>query len=54
LQFVETLGLSVAAGMLFKDAAILLQLGYSIEHVQSGFNERHRKPGAEAGKSMTP
>lgn len=54
LPFVEALGLSAAAGALFKDAAILLQLGYSIEHVQSGFNERHRKPGAEAGKSMTP
>lgn len=54
LPFVEALGLSAAAGALFQDAAILLQLGYSIEHVQSGFNGRHRKPGGEAGKSMTP
>jgi len=54
LPFVEALGLSAAAGALFKDAAILLQLGYSIEQVQNGFNGRHRKPGAEASKSMTP
>ena len=31
LPFVEALGLSAAAGALFRDAAILLQLGYSIE-----------------------
>jgi len=54
LPFVEALGLSAAAGALFKDAAILLQLGYSIEHIQNGFNGRHRKPGGEVSKAMTP
>jgi hypothetical protein len=38
--------LSAAAGRLFQDAAILLQLGYEIEHIQAGFNERYR---GEAG-----
>jgi hypothetical protein len=54
LPFVEALGLSAAAGALFQDAAILLQLGYSIEQVQKGFNGRHRKAGAAASKAMTP
>jgi len=33
LPFVEALGLSSAAGEIFKDAAILLQLGYEIRAV---------------------
>jgi hypothetical protein len=41
LPFVEAMGLSAAAGELFKDAAILLELGYSIKSVQAGFNQRH-------------
>jgi hypothetical protein len=41
LPFVEALGLSAAAGQLFKDAAILLRLGYEITQVQAGFNGRH-------------
>ena len=47
LPFVEAIGLSVAAGRLLQDAAILLQLGYSIEHIQKGFNGRYR---SEAGR----
>ena len=41
LPFVEAMGLSAAAGELFKDAAILLELGYSVKTVQAGFNQRH-------------
>ncbi|MHB0876784.1 MAG: transposase [Anaerolineae bacterium] len=47
LPFVEALGLSSAAGRLFKDAAILLQLGYEITQVQEGFNGRHNSAGTE-------
>ena len=42
LPFVEAIGLSASAGRLFEDAAILLQIGFSIEQVQNGFNQRHR------------
>jgi hypothetical protein len=41
LPFIEAVGLSAAAETLFQDAAILLQLGYSIFQIQQGFNERH-------------
>lgn len=41
LPFVEALGLSSAAGELVKDAALLLEIGYSIRQVQEGFNGRH-------------
>jgi hypothetical protein len=41
LPFVEAIGLSAAADRLFQDAAILLELGYSIQQLQDGFNERH-------------
>jgi len=47
LPFVEALGLSSAAGRLFKDAAILLQLGYEIAEVQEGFNGRHNSTGTQ-------
>ncbi len=52
LPFVEALGLSAAAGRLFEDAAILLRLGYSIEQLQTGFNQRHHgtKPKQEESK----
>ena len=46
LPFVEALGLSAAADMLFEDAAILLQLGYTALQIREGFNER-RGPGQE-------
>ena len=48
LPFVEAIGLSAAAGLLLADAAILLRLGFTIQQVQNGFNERHR---GGAGKS---
>lgn len=50
LPFVEAIGLSASAGLLLADAAILLRLGFTIQQVQHGFNERHR---AEAGKAET-
>lgn len=50
LPFVEAIGLSTSAGHLFEDAAILLQIGFSIEQVQNGFNERHH---GEEGKAET-
>lgn len=48
LPFVEAIGLSAAGGYLLRDAAILLRLGFTIEQLQNGFNERHR---GEGGKS---
>lgn len=53
LPFVEALGLSSAAGRLFEDAAILLQLGYEIAQVQEGFNGRHNSPATQE-KSCRP
>lgn len=41
LPFVEAIGLSASAGRLLGDAAILLQLGFSLEQLQNGFNDRH-------------
>jgi hypothetical protein len=46
LPFIEAMGLSAAAGMLFEDAAILLRLGYTLVNLQAGFNGRKRRPGA--------
>lgn len=48
LPFVEAIGLSASAGYLLRDAGILLRLGFTIEQLQNGFNERHR---GEGGKS---
>jgi len=50
LPFVEAIGLSAAAGHLLKDAAILLRIGFSIEQIQNGFNERHH---GDEGKADT-
>lgn len=50
LPFVEAIGLSAAAGCLFQDAAILLQIGFGIEQIQKGFNQRHH---GERGKAHT-
>lgn len=44
LPFIEAMGLSAAADMLFEDAAVLLQLGYTMVNLQQGFNERRRRP----------
>ena len=41
LPFVEALGLSASANTLFEDAAILIQLGYTIVNYREGFNDRH-------------
>lgn len=41
LPFVEAIGLSAAAGTLFEDAAVLLQLGYTAIQIKEGFNARH-------------
>lgn len=41
LPFVEAIGLSAAAGRLFEDAAVLIRLGYTIQQLQEGFNQRH-------------
>ena len=53
LPFVEAMGISSASGELFQDAAILLELGFSLRQVQEGFNHRHH--GSEEGaKAVTP
>lgn len=41
LPFVEAIGLSAGGETLFQDAAILMQLGYTVNHIQQGFNRRH-------------
>jgi hypothetical protein len=41
LPFVEAIGLSAAGGYLLRDAAILLQIGFTIQQFQEGFNQRH-------------
>jgi hypothetical protein len=51
LPFVEAMGLSAAAGRLFQDAAILLRLGYTLEQLQEGFNQRHHRDEAKAQES---
>ncbi|MEA3459894.1 MAG: transposase [Chloroflexota bacterium] len=55
LPFVEAIGLSASAGRLFEDAAILLQVGFSIEQVRNGFNQRHHGEGkAKTSKPCHP
>jgi hypothetical protein len=51
LPFVEAMGLSAACGWLFQDAAILLQIGFSIQQIQKGFNERHHGGSSKADTS---
>lgn len=41
LPFIEAVGLSASANMLFEDAALLMQLGYTAVQIQEGFNQRH-------------
>jgi hypothetical protein len=53
LPFVEAVGLSAAADRLFQDAAILLELGYSIQQIEAGFNDRHWA-GASVDDKVTP
>jgi hypothetical protein len=52
LPFLEVAGLSAAGEELFADPAILLQLGFSIQHLQQGFNRRHR--GARVADKALP
>jgi len=54
LPFVEAIGLSAAAGRLFQDAAILLRLGYTIEHLEEGFNQRHHNSNEAKGEDSKP
>jgi len=54
LPFVEALGVSAAADMLFEDAAILLQLGYTALQIQEGFNQRHRNESGEKSALARP
>jgi len=54
LPFVEAIGLSAAAGRLFQDAAILIRLGYSIEHLEEGFNQRHHSSHEAKGEESKP
>jgi hypothetical protein len=54
LPFVEAIGVSAAANMLFEDAAILLQLGYTALQIQEGFNRRHRNKSGEKSEQARP
>lgn len=54
LPFVEALGVSAAVDMLFEDAAILLQLGYTALQIQEGFNGRYRNEGGEKSEGARP
>ena len=54
LPFVEALGLSAAANTLFEDAAILIQLGYTMVQLQEGFNERHGAGRSEKSDASIP
>jgi|GEM_PF-1210763 len=44
LPFIQACSLDGAAKALFKDPAILLQLGYTALNLREGFNERYRNP----------
>jgi hypothetical protein len=54
LPFVEALGLSAAADMLFEDAAILLQLGYTALQLREGFNARRGSGHAHKSERALP
>ena len=54
LPFVEALGLSASANTLFEDAAILIQLGYTMVQLQEGFNDRHGAELAEKSHDSVP
>ena len=54
LPFVEAMGLSASANTLFEDAAILIQLGYTMVQLQEGFNERHGAELAEKSNNSVP
>ena len=54
LPFVEAMGLSAAANTLFEDAAILIQLGYTMVQLQTGFNERRGGGRCEKSADSVP
>ena len=54
LPFVEAMGLSAAANTLFEDAAILIQLGYTMVQLQEGFNGRRGADYSEKSEASVP
>lgn len=52
LPFVREASLSGAAGALFREPAILLQLGWAPAPVRAGCNQRHRHPAGRQAQSL--
>jgi hypothetical protein len=52
LPFVEAASLSGAAGALFREPAILLQLGWAPVQIRQGSNRRHRHPDGRQAESL--
>src|SRR5438105_13864779 len=52
LPFVEAASLSGAAGALFREPAILLQLGWAPVQIRQGSNGRHRHPEGRQEESL--
>src|SRR5579864_372141 len=52
LPFVEQASLSVASEVLFREPAVLLQLGWAPVQIRSGSNGRHRHPEGRQEESM--
>src|SRR5262245_37275291 len=52
LPFVREASLSGAAGMLFREPAVLLQLGWAPAQIRSGTNRRHRHPEGRQEESL--
>ena len=52
LPFVEQASLSGASEVLFREPAVLLQLGWAPVHIRSGSNGRHRNPQGRQEESL--
>lgn len=52
LPFVEAASLSGAAGALFREPAILLQLGWAPVQIRQGSTNRHRHPDGRQAESL--
>src|SRR5947199_10506177 len=52
LPFVEQASLSGASAVLFREPAVLLQLGWAPVHIRSGSNGRHRHPEGRQEESL--
>src|SRR5215216_5609087 len=52
LPFVREASLSGAAGALFREPALLLQLGWAPAQVRAGGNRRHRHPAGRQPESL--